>query len=484
MPMPKVEKFLDVGIALSSEKNVDKLLEKILVAAMDISECDSGMLHIVDDGADGGTLRLKIAIAKSLGGIRRIVGDDEDDLPSIPLSRNSISACAVMDKTPINIADVYAEEHRGFTVPKDIYAKIGYKIISTLVVPMENDYGEVIGVLQLANAQDAEGKIIPFAPMYERVISSLASQAAICMTSRKHAEEVTELLDSFVRVMSAAIDARSPYNANHARNMVEYARKFLAWLNASGLAEFDEFRERQFLMSVWLHDIGKMVVPMAVMDKDSRLGAKISEVTHRFQVIGLQNEIDFLNGSIDEIERDRRAAELIAAGELVEKADRAGFLTDETLAAIRALGEAKARAPEGDVPYLSDDELNCLLVQKGTLTDDERRIMENHVTMTRRMLDEMSFPKRYSSIPGWASMHHEYLDGSGYPDKLTGEAIPAEVRILTILDIYDALTARDRPYKPAIPPEKVFAILDGMAAAGQIDAKFLDLFRQSEAWKE
>jgi len=258
----------------------------------------------------------------------------------------------------------------------------------------------------------------------------------------------------------------------------------MTWLKDSGYTKFDEARERQFMMSVLLHDIGKLVVPLEIMDKESRLGSKTAAVMHRFQAIGLQNEIDYLKGSIKENERNRNADELRAARELVEYADKAGFLTDEKLAAIRDLGHTKAHGPEGETPYLTEEELDCLLVRKGTLTDDERHIMEGHVVMTRRMLDEMSFPKRYRSIPEWAPMHHEYLNGGGYPNKLTGEAIPSEVRALTILDIYDALTARDRPYKPAFPTERAFAILDDMAADGQIDAELLGMFKQSEAWRE
>jgi len=479
MGMPDVEKLLDIGIALSSEKNGDKLLETILEAAMDISNCDGGTLYVLKDDA----LHFKIMITKSLG-IRSGADGEKVEMPPRAMSRNNVCACAALDKTTINIADIYEDKNFIFTGPKDFYDRTGYKTVSMLTVPMEDDHGDVIGVLQLINALDADGKIIPFAPEYERVLISLASQAAICLTSRLYAKEVSDLLDSFVRVMSTAIDARSPYNANHTRNMAKYASKFTAWLKNSGLAEFDEAREKQFLMSIWLHDIGKLVVPLEVMDKESRLGAKTAAVAHRFQVIELQNEIDFLKATIGTDERDRRANELCAARELVEKADRAGFLPEEKLAAIRALAETKAHGPDGEIPYLTDDALNCLLVQKGTLTDAERSVMESHVTMTRRMLSEMSFPKRYRSVPVWASSHHEYLNGGGYPDKLTGEAISLEVRVLTILDIYDALTARDRPYKPAVPIEKAFAILTDMAADGQIDANLLELFKQSEAWKE
>jgi len=476
--MASVEKLLDIGIALSSEKNGDKLLETILDAAMDITDCDGGTLYVLKDGM----LHFKIMITKSLG-IRRGVGEDIG-LPPVTLSKSNVSGCAVLDKTLINIADIYENGLFNFAGPKEFDAKVGYKTVSMLAVPMEDDLGDTIGVMQLINARTPDGKIVPFAPEYERVIFSLASQAAIRLVNMQRTEEVSELLDSFVRVMSASIDARSPYNANHTRNMAKYAHKFVTWLNDSNLAEIDETKERLFLMSVWLHDIGKLVVPLEVMNKENRLGAKAVEVMFRFKAIGMQSEIDFLNGLIDEDEYNRRARELSSAQKLVENADKASFLPEETLAAILALGSMEAHGPDGAVPYLSEDELECLLVPKGTLNEEERWIMEGHVTMTRHILSEMSFPKRYHPVLQWTALHHEFLDGGGYPDKLTGDAIPPEVRVLTILDIYDALTAVDRPYKRAVPAEEAFAILSRMAAAGKIDARLLELFKQSEAWKE
>ena len=218
MAMPDVEKLLDIGIALSSEKNGDKLLETILDAAMDISDCDGGTLYVIE----GDALHFKIMITKSLG-IRRGADGEKIDLPPVVLSQSNVSGCAVLDKTPVNIADIYENGLFNFTGPKEFDARTGYRTVSMLTVPMEDDYGDVIGVLQLINAKDASGQSIPFAHLYERVIFSLASQAAICLTSRQRAKEVSELLDSFVRVMSTAIDARSPYNANHTRNMAKYA---------------------------------------------------------------------------------------------------------------------------------------------------------------------------------------------------------------------------------------------------------------------
>jgi hypothetical protein len=202
---------------------------------------------------------------------------------------------------------------------------------------------------------------------------------------------------------------------------------------------------------------------------------------NRFRIFALQNEIACLDRSIDGAGYARRSGELEAARRLVEKSDRAGFLSDENLAEIRALAEKTG--PDGKTPFLTVEELTCLSVRKGTLTDEERRVMESHVLMTRRMLSEMSFPRHYQSIPDWASAHHEYLNGEGYPDKLTGKAIPVEARILTVLDIYDALTAGDRPYKPAMSVEKALAILKEMADSGRLDTKIVDRFIRSEAWQ-
>jgi len=198
----------------------------------------------------------------------------------------------------------------------------------------------------------------------------------------------------------------------------------------------------------------------------------------------MQNKINRLNQHIDAETYEKREAEIKNALELVQSSDKAGYLPDETLMQLRELGGKTAPGPHGDEGYLTQEESICLSVRKGTLTDEERGIMEGHVSMTRRMLSEMSFPNQFRFVPGWASAHHEHLNGQGYPDGLMADEIPDEVRILTIIDVYDALTARDRPYKPAITPEDAFVILEDMANCGQIDARLLQLFKRSEVWKE
>jgi len=478
MVIPNAEALLDIGIALSKEKNIDKLFETIVDAAMDITNCDGGTIYILKNDA----LHYKLFITKSLG-IRRGIGRDEINLPPVPLNGQNDCARAAVSKTPINVADVYAARGDASSGTKK-YDKINnYKTVSMLTVPMEDDDGDIIGVLQLINAMDLNGKLIPFAKEYERIIFSLSSQAAISLVNRNYAAEVTELLDSFVRVMSTAIDARSPYNANHTKNMTVYAEKFIGWLNKNGYENFGADRERQLMMSVWLHDIGKLVVPLEVMDKDTRLGAKLERVLSRLLAAKMQIEIDYLKNYIDEDECERKIAEIDRARDIVELSNKAGALSEAELAEIRALGNKKARTPDGEETLLSQDELICLTIKKGTLTDEERKVIEGHVLMTRRMLSQVTFPKKYRSVADWASAHHEFLNGGGYPDGLRADDLPPEVRILTILDIFDAMTARDRPYKPAMPTDKAFEALSDMAVDGQIDGRLLDLFKKSGAWE-
>ncbi|MEA4816253.1 MAG: HD domain-containing phosphohydrolase [Lachnospiraceae bacterium] len=476
-----IKQLLEIGVSLSSEKDSNRLLQIILDAAMDITDCDGGTLYInTEEG-----LKFKIMVTKSKGVYKG--GNDIISLSPVKMSRSNVCSCAAIDKKLINLPDVYENLLYDFSGPRKYDAITGYKTKSMLVVPMEDDYGDVIGVLQLINAQDESGKIIPFNPEFELVISSLASQAAISLTKMNYAKEISETLDSFVRVMSTAIDARTPYNANHTRNMVRYGEKFINWLNGESKKDwtFTEDEKHQFLMSIWLHDVGKLVIPLEVMDKSSRLGVFISSVKHRFQVIDLLTEIALLNGNISAEKAGDIKDKLHNADILIEKANMAPFLNEELFEKIRELGKMTYEDENGEErPWLSPEELNFLLVRKGTLTPDERKIMESHVLMTSKMLDEMAFSKKYKKVPEWAGAHHELLNGEGYPLGLKGDEIPREVRLLTILDVFDALTARDRPYKAPMTVEKTLSILSSMALEGQIDTKILGWFEESRAWEK
>jgi len=499
MKQINTQTLLDVGIALSKEKDDDKLLETILDAAMDITHCDAGTLYMLE--ADN--LHFRVMITRSMN-VRQGGSNGAITLPAIPvrrppvlpdgkvlqggatfdeqgLNRSNVCAICAHQHRLINVRDVYESAEFDFSGPRRYDAMTGYRTASMLVVPLEDDRGDIIGVLQMMNAQDDAGRAIPFDVDFEPVILSLGSQAAICLTNMSYAKEITELLDSFVRVMSTAIDARSPYNANHTRNMVRYGGRFLDWLSETGSDwTFNDEQRRQFLMSVWLHDVGKLVIPLEVMDKQTRLGDRYDDVMHRLTRFGLENRVAFLENRLDEAAYTAMAGAIGDARALIETANTMGFLPDDTLAAIEAL--AAAPGPGGEA-FLTSDELTALSIRKGTLTGAERAVIESHVVMTGKMLEEMKFSSGHKMVPRWAASHHEFLNGKGYPLGLAGDEIPREVRLLTILDVYDALTAVDRPYKPGLAPEKAFEILGFMVKDGQVDPDILNLFRESGAWQ-
>lgn len=480
MKSSEMERFLEVCKALSAERDREALLSNILDTAMDLASCDAGTLYLLED--DG--LHFCRMVTRSMG-VRQGGHGGEITLPPVPLEPKYVSAWAAIHRRSINVEDVHTDTHFDFTGSIRYDAMTGYRTQSMLVVPMTNDRGELIGVMQLINAQDAKGNTVAFAPECEQLITAIASLSAIGITNMQYAEQITVLLDSLIGALSKAIDERSPYNANHTRNMVRYGTAFLDYLERTGHPwAFDPDKRRTFLMSVWLHDVGKLVVPLEVMDKESRLGAALPTVLERLRTIRLLTEIEHLRGGIDDAAAARTNEELDAAAALIERVNRAGFLPDDLLAQVDALAEKTYRDEHGEIlPWITPEERTALSVRKGTLTAAERGVMESHVVVTGRILSQVSFPKEYAQVPAWAAAHHELLNGRGYPDHLTAEGIPPEVRLLTILDVFDALTARDRPYKPAMPLEKALSILHSMADEGGVDAEILDLFEKSKAWE-
>ena len=480
MTQEQMRRFLDITMALSAERDREALLTFILDTAMDLTASDGGTLYLLEE--DG--LHFCRMVTRSFG-IRQGGHDAPITLPPVPLKPSHVCARAVLENRLINVDDVHSNQDFDFSGAKRYDQMTGYCTRSMLVVPLANDHGELIGVLQLLNAQNEKGESISYTAEVEPLVAAIASQAAISLTNMKYSEQIHQLLDSLVGALSTAIDQRTPYNANHTRNMAKYGERFLDWLERTNHPwQFDTQRRRTFLLSVWLHDVGKLVVPLSVMDKESRLGDALKDVEHRFSTMPLLSRIAALEGRISPEQAAAQQAEISEALSLIQKVNRAGFLPDEELAKITALGQRTYSDETGEHPWLTKGELVSLSVRKGTLTAEERTIMESHVVMTARILDQVSFPKMYAQVPGWASAHHELLNGKGYPNHISGDNIPKEVRLLTIRDVFDALTAKDRPYKPGMPVETALSILDSMVGEGSMDAEILSLFRESQAWEE
>ena len=477
-----VNRLLEIGMALSTEKDTRKLLTIILDEAMNITSCDAGTLYT----CDGNSLSFTIMVTKSLG-YRQVSENGQSLLPPVPIGKledcHNVSARCALTGQLFNIPDVYSAQRFDFSGTKKYDEMTGYRTRSILVIPMEDNYGKIIGVLQLINATE-NGEVVPFDPEYEPVISSLASQAAISLTNMNYATDIAELFDSFVRVMSTAIDSRTPYNANHTRNMAKYGSNFCDWAAKQGLWDYSESKKRQFIMSIWLHDVGKLTTPLEIMDKETKLGQGLGKVLFRFNEISLLSKIALLEGRMSKDEYEKTLSDISEAQELVLQSNAGARLPDEALETINALGQRTYEKDGEALPWITQDELEHLRIRHGTLTAGERKIMESHVEMTEKLLSQLKFTPEYAMVPVWTSRHHEALDGSGYPRGLKGEELSNEVRLLTILDIFDALTARDRPYKPPMPVDKALSVLHDMADKGKLDKDILRLFEESRSWEE
>lgn len=476
----QTEKLLDICVALSAERDREALLFQILDTAMDLTRCDGGTLYLLEDDK----LHFCRMVTRSFG-IRQGGAEAPITLPPVPLKPSHICARAVLEEKLMNVPDVKSDDRFDFSGAARYDAMTGYSTRSMLVIPLTNDHGKIIGVLQLINALTEEGEITAFPAEVEGLVSAIASQAAISLTNMQYAERVRDLLDSLVRALSTAIDERTPYNANHSRNMARYASAFLDWLETSGSDwKLDAEQRREFLLSVWLHDVGKLTVPLEVMDKESRLGSAILDIRQRFTTMELLSRIALLEGRISAGEAEALQMQRNEALTLIEKVNAAAFLPDDTLAAIDELAARTYTDLTGiEQHWITEEEHICLSVRKGTLTAKEREVMESHVVLTARILEQVSFPEEYARVPRWASAHHELLNGRGYPNHITAEALPREVRLLTILDVFEALTATDRPYKKGMSVEKALSILHSMVEEGALDGEILALFEQSRAWE-
>jgi len=492
----EIEDILNIGIALSAEKDPNRLLEMIVSEARRITKADGGTLYLVDDDK----LVYRIMQNESMGTFKG-GGGEVIPFPPVSMVMGNISAFAAITHQSVNIPNVYNDITFDFTGPKKFDEATGYHTLSMLVIPLENHEGTVIGVLQLINAQDIDGNLIPFGHHFEKVVSSLASQAAIFLTNIQLLRDIENLFNSFVDVMATAIDSRTPYNANHSRRVALLAGELAAVINQEpdsrwGHESFDKDRISQLVMAGWLHDIGKIATPLEVMDKSSRIERPMELILQRFDYIFsrlekqyLEKKLAVLSASADEqsvVEQwweDERQS-LQDARELIIKVDNPATFVDKDLQEkVREIASRIYEDPSGQVlNWLKPEELTALCVVKGTLTDEERKVMEDHVVVTGRMLDKMPFTAKLKDVPYFAAIHHEHLDGKGYPNHLLEDDIPVEGRILALVDVFDALTADDRPYKKAMPLEQALKILGFMVKDHELDGDLLEIFIKHQIW--
>ena len=460
----ELREIVDIGIALTTEKNKNRLLEMILKKAMDISNCDAGTLYLYT----GNSLEFKIMKTLSQG-VSKGENGEKIDLPPVPLREENVCAYSAIHNELINIEDVYHSQRFDFSGPKKYDAITGYRTKSMIVIPMTDTEEELVGVLQLMNAKDENGNVIPFTEDAEFVLRSMGSQAAVSVSNMKYLEEIRKQLHSFVSAFATAVDERTPYNGSHTRKVAVYAVILAEYVNRmyeQGKCEeyFDENRKDQLQLAAALHDIGKMIVPLSVMNKATRLDGGIVKIEERFKLLKAYYEIDYLKGKIDKDIFEERMQYIEESFAFIAEIDNAGFMPDEKIERVAEIAENAYVFENGaKLLYLTEQEKDCLSIRRGTLTMKERETMESHVVMTHKILNKVHFSKNYSKVNLFASTHHEFLNGTGYPNHMKAEDLEIESRILAVVDIFDALTSTDRPYKKPMPKERAFAILHDMA---------------------
>lgn len=502
----RLEQLNEIGAALSHERDIDKLLERIVLAAKAITRADGGTLYRMAE--DGRSLRFEIMRTASLD--LAMGGTTGQPVPFAPLPLNDergepnnamVAAYCALHQITVNIADAYEAEGFDFSGTRRFDALTGYRSKSFLTVPMKNHEGEIIGVLQLINCISADnGAVVPFSEADRRLAESLASQAAIAISNRHLIGQLEELFESFIGLINLAIDEKSPYTGGHCQRVPALTMMLAEAVNETDrgpLAGFTLTDKDRYELKIagLLHDCGKVTTPVHVVDKATKLQTlfdRIELLDTRFEVLKRDAEIDMLRAQLAARDERDGALEARLADELrarLAKIDqdkaflhRANIGVESMPAADQERVQQIGRdyrwrdLTDRHANFLGDDEIENLAIRSGTLTRAEREIINHHIVATIKMLDALPWPKHLANVPEYAGGHHERMDGKGYPKGLKREQMSVQARIMGIADIFEALTARDRPYKHGKKLSESLHILGKFMLGGHIDADLFDVF--------
>ena len=505
----QVGNLANIGLALSKEKNMSKLLEMILIEAKRIANSDGGTLYMM---TDDNRLRFEIMMTDSLD--FHMGGTSGKDIPFYPVklydeegnpNKSMIAAYVGLTGETVNISDAYKAKGFDFSGTKMFDEKTGYHSQSFLTVPLKNHEDEIIGVLQLLNAQNNNTKkIISFGSDIQEMVEALASQAAVAITNKNLIKDLEALFESFIKLIASAIDAKSPYTGGHCARVPE-----ITMLLAKAVQEtidgpfadisFTDKEMYELKIAAWLHDCGKVATPEFVVDKSTKLETiydRVNEVETRFAALKRDEQIKSLKNEL-KVERDdslSKEEKLIKIKTLKSKYSKKlrelksdlEFIKESNIGGEFMSGDKKDRVhnisnyrwkPNGKMEnFLSEDEVYNLTIPRGTLTAEERKVINDHIVVTINMLEELPYPKHLKNVPEFAGGHHEKLDGTGYPKGLTKDEMSVQARIMAIADIFEALTAKDRPYKKGKTLSQAMRILGFMKNDAHIDVDLFDIF--------
>jgi HD-GYP domain-containing protein (c-di-GMP phosphodiesterase class II) len=493
-----------IGIALSAEKDGTRLLEMILTEAKRLACADGGTLYTRT--ADN-QLKFEIMLTNTLNIHTGGTSGVPVTLPSLPLyneqgkaNLDKVAVCAAITGKTINIPDAYINTEFEFSGTQEFDRRTGYRSKSFLTVPMKDHHDEVIGVLQLINAWEPLTRTITmFGQAEQELVESLASQAAVALSNQRLIEQQQRLFEAFIELIAKAIDDKSPYTGGHCRRVPELTMMLAdaaARINIGPLKDFAMTEEEHYALKVagWLHDCGKIVTPEHVIDKATKLETifdRIHLINTRFEVLKRDTEIAMLRKRLAVLEQGDKEEGNTLEAEFAKEVDilteernflhhcniGTEFMSEENKQRVRQIAKRRWSGPGGrETNFLTENEVYNLIINKGTLTPEEREVINYHAVATINLLESLPYPSSLKQVPEYASRHHERMDGKGYPLGLTREQMSIPARIMGIADIFEALTARDRPYKTPMRLSEALTVLGRMKEDHHIDPDLFDVF--------
>jgi len=509
----RVKSLNEIGLSLSREDNTDVIFELIMEEAKNITRADGRTLYMISD--DEKTMKFEILRNDSMNTVMGGTSGTEITFPPMQLfgedgkpNHASIVTYSAHTGKTINIKDAYKEKGFDFSGAKNFDKATGYRTKSVLSVPLKNHENEIIGVIQLINATDIKtGKVITFSKEMQDQVESLASQGAVALTNKRLVAELKNLFESFIQLIATAIDKKSPYTGGHCERVPEITMLLADAVEKTKTGKYADFSmnedERyELYIAGWLHDCGKVATPPHVVDKGMKLETitdRIETVDTRFEVLKRDAEIDMLkkqvellkngnaNGAIEQIEisfKDR-IAKLTDEQEFIQKTNRGGeFMEKEDQQRVADIGKYKWVSQGKKINFLDEKEVRNLQIPKGTLLPEEREIINDHIVITIDMLNKLPYPKKLRNVPEFAGGHHEKLDGTGYPKGLKADEMSTQAKMMAIADIYEALTAADRPYKDGKKLSQAMRIMGFMKKDYEIDEDLFEIFVKEGVYKK
>ena len=505
----RIRRLNEIGIALSTEKDTNKLFELILEEAKNITNADGRTLYMVDDK---GNLKFEIMRNDSMKTI--MGGTSGVDIPFAPVPKyfgdgepnlNNVCAYAAITGETINIEDAYEEKGYDFSGAKAYDKNTGYRSKSFLTMPLKNHENEIIGVMQLINATDKNtGEVIPFTPEVQDQVESIASQGAVSLTNKRLVEGLKILFESFIKLIATAIDKKSEYTGGHCNRVPVITMMLAEAVEKADYGKYKDFSmtedERyELYIAGWLHDCGKVATPPHVVDKATKLETitdRIDTVKTRFEVLRRDAEIDYLkkkmklngssNGALKKFEKEYndKLEQLTDDETFIEKCNVGGeFMQQELQDRVVNISKYDYVDHGEKKSFLSENEIRNLNIAKGTLLPEEREIINDHIVITIDMLNELPYPKHLRKVPEFAGGHHEKLDGTGYPKGLMDADMSVQAKMMAIADIYEALTAADRPYKDGKKLSMAMRIMGFMKNDYHIDKDLFEIFVKEGVYK-